>query len=268
VAARQARAIVDPECGTLVDLLDRLVSLYGPTFASLLQEKPEAFGIRGFIGRQEPTALLKDDEGRGYRDDAFVEKANALLRQLVGETSEIAASIRMPRRNPLHLHADIDRRDNGRTYFRATIADGYGSVFARRTAMVFENHGHGFLCGPAEIGILAFSEHPEELENVVLAARSGLGKAMDFMIEADLVHVQKGARSIIVRRFAESFPTDGRAYVSRVETAALWLMANSTQQPYKFFVTPEAREELEGGAFAEADFETLPSVEIGARLIH
>ncbi len=252
----------------LVDILDRLVALYGPTFATLYKEHPEASGIRGFIGRDDPTALPKDEDGRGYGDDEFEEKARAALKPLVSETYEIAATLKIKGKYPPQFHVNLDRRDDGKVYLEAMVADGLGAVVAKRRAIVFENHGFGFYCMPAEIGIMAFSQHAAEIRNVIHAAKAGLDEAIDFMIEADLVHNQKGKNAQIVRKFANLFPTDGKTQINKVVKQAIWVMAQSTQQPHKLMVTAAAREEMEGEKFVGAEFETLDADEPASRMRH
>jgi hypothetical protein len=253
----------------LVDILDRLIALYGPTFAALYKEHPEASGIRGFIGRDEPSALLKDEDGRGYRDDEFDAKARAALKPLVSETYEIAGACKIKGRFPVQLHFDIDRNEeDGKVYVEASVNDGLGAVIAKRSAIAFENHGFGFFCLPAQIAIMAFSPHEAEIRNVIFAAKAGLDDAIDFMIEADLVLNQKGKDARIVRKFANLFPTDGKASIRSVEKEAIWVVAESSQQPYKLMVTAEARAELEGQKFVGAEFETLDPAEPASALRH
>jgi hypothetical protein len=252
----------------LVDILDRLIALYGPTFAALYKEHPEACGIRGFIGRDDPTALPKDEDGRGYGDDEFEEKARAALNLLVSETYEIAATLKIKGKYPPQFHVDLDRGDDGKVYLEAMVADGLGAAVAKRRAIVFENHGFGCFCYPAELAIMAFSEHDAEISNVALAAKSSLDEAIDFMIEADLVHNRKGKDAQIARKFANLFPTDGKTQVNKVVKQAVWVMAQSTQQPYKLMVSAAAREEMEGRTFEGAEYETLDAVEPASRMRH
>jgi hypothetical protein len=252
----------------LVDILDRLVALYGPTFAALYKEHPEASGIRGFIGTDEPAALLKDEDGRGYGDDEFESRAREAMKALVSETYEIAGMCKIKGRFPVKFHVDLDRHEDGKVYMEAMVADGLGAVFARRRAIAFENHGYGFFCMPAEIAIMAFSEHEAEISNVAYAAKAGLDEAIDFMIEADLVHNQKGRHAQIARKFANLFPTDGKTHISKVQKEAIWVMAESTHKPYKMMVTAAAREELEGRKFVGAEFETLDASEPASRMRH
>ncbi|MNU45054.1 hypothetical protein D3C71_338920 [compost metagenome] len=252
----------------LVDILDRLIALYGPTFAALYKEHPEACGIAGFIDRADPTALPKDEDGRGYGDDEFEEKARAAMKLLVAETCEIAATLKIKGKYPPQFHVDLDLRDDGKVYLEAMVADGLGAVVAKRRAIVFENHGFNFFCTPAQIAVMAFSEHEAEIRNVMHAAKAGLDEAVEFMIEADLVHNQKGKNAQIARKFLNLFPTDGKTHISKVVKQAIWVSAESTQQPYKLMVTAAAREELEGRNFVGAEFQTLDASEPASRMRH
>lgn len=253
----------------LVDIVDRLVTLYGPVYAELFKDHPEAYGIHGFIGRDGPAALLVNEDGRGYRDDGFEIKAKEALKPLVAKTYELAAACKITGGQfPPRLHVDLDRKEDGKVYLRAMINDGLGAVLVKREALVFSNHGWGFFCSPAEYAMMAFSENKKEIDNVIHAAKAGLDEAIDFVIEADLVHIQKGRHAGIVRKFANLFPTDGKTHISRIVKQAVWVMAVSNQQPYKLMVSAEAREEMEGVKFDGAEYETLETEDAAPRFMH
>lgn len=121
----------------LVDVVDDVLALYGPLLAGLLRY-PDANGIRTFIGRDEPTALLMGEDMRGYRDDAFEFLARESLLPLVEATSEIQESCPAIRRihEPLSVH--IVRGEDGIAHVTAGVHDGLGSVFVHRQAAAFE----------------------------------------------------------------------------------------------------------------------------------
>ena len=252
----------------LVKILDRMVALHGPVFADLLKQYPEVSGISGYIDADMPRAILKDEDDRGYRHDEFEAKADLALKPLVSETREIIDTFKIKGRYPVKFHVDIDRGDDGKVHLKAMINDGLGGILVKRTAVVFERHGYGFFCYPAEIAVMAFSEHREEIDNVVFASKQGFGAALDFMMELDLVHNQKWHGSQIVTKLTNLFPTDGVAQVSRMGKESLWLMAQSTHQPYKVMVSAEAREEMEGHSFGGAEFETLERRDHSPSLVH
>lgn len=242
----------------LVEILDRIVALHGPVFAELLGQYREAAGISGYIETDMPRAILKDEDDRGYSHEEFEAKAAAALKPLVSDTRDIMTSFKYGGRYPAKFHVDIDRDDEGKVHFNAMISDGLGGVFVRRTSLVFEKHGYGFFCYPAEIAVMAFSAHKQEIDNVVFASRQGFDAALEFMIELGIVHNQKWHATSVVRKFSELFPTDGIARTNRMGNESLWLMAQSTHQPHKIMVSAEARVEMEGSQFVGADFETLP----------
>lgn len=192
----------------LVDVVDDVLALYGPLLAGLLRY-PDANGIRTFIGRDEPTALLMGEDMRGYRDDAFEFLARGSLLPLVEATSEIQESCPAIRRihEPLSVH--IVRGEDGIAHVTAGVHDGLGSVFVHRQAAAFERDGGVCLmCLPATIFISARSEDVAALENVRRAAAGSVFNAAEYMLENDLVLNRSGRDAAVVRRFLSQFPIE------------------------------------------------------------
>ncbi|NTF17434.1 hypothetical protein G6L37_03280 [Agrobacterium rubi] len=257
-----------PSKPNIVEILDRIVALHGPVFADLLKQYPEASGISGYLEPHNVRAIPEDEDGRGYRDEDFGSIAAPALKSIAPETCEIIGALGIKGRYPPQFRVNINRGDDGKVHFEAMINDGLGAVLVKRNAVVFEKHGYGFFCYPAILATMAFSEHKEEIDNVVFASKRGFGEALDFMIELDLVHNQKWHKTQVVRKFAKLFPTDGIAQINRMGKESLWLMTRSTHQPYKLMASAAAREEMEGNSFEGAEFETLEPRDCSPRFVH
>lgn len=244
----------------LVDVLDRTVALYGPTLAALLKENPEASGITTFVGRSEPSALLKDEGGRGYGDDQFEPKACAALAPLSSEHLSIQESC--PATRDLHepIGVDIDRVDGG-VVVTATVSDRLGAVFVRRKAVAIERNDFAFFCLPAEIAIFAFSHDEDKLRGLERVSREGFHRAMDFAIGSGIVLNRKGAETAILREFANQFPMDGSAETHSFSKETTYVLAVSTQDLCKIMATAADRSDFDETRLPGVVIETIASKE-------
>lgn len=252
---------------SVVDLLDRMIELYGPIFTDLLDANPEANGIRGFIDRADPVALLKDDEGRGYGDDEFDDIASASLRPIAGAMLDMMASTPLSNRHGCGFHFDIDRDAEGSVSVTAMVTT-KGAAFVRRTATVFRNNGIGFVAKPAEVAILAFSEDPTLVVDAIQAAQKGFDAAAALMRKTGTLHIFSASDDRAVRALVDGAYAGPTARVSRMGRNGAWIIASSTHQPYKIFASDAAFDELKSKVPDDVVFKVLPDVASGPAFLN
>jgi hypothetical protein len=243
----------------LVDVLDELLSLYGPVLVKLLEANPEAHGVRTFIGRENPSALLMDEGMRGYRLEEDEEFAEDELLPLVEATEDLQAScgVISGLREPMSV--EITRSATGLGRVTAGVRDGLGSVYVQRSASAFEYEGGiGLFCRPAVAVVTAFSERRPDLEALSAAAEHGIREVVEAMLESDLVLNRKGKGASIVRRFLDQFPTGKDAPVTSKEVGqrVIAFRVGSSQDPVKILATDACADAIGEG------FEGVPVVRI------
>lgn len=245
----------------LVDVVDELIALYGPVLVRLLEENPEAHGVRTFIGRQNPSALLMDEDMRGYRLEEDEEFAVDDLLPFVDATDELQASCEAISDLCEPLSVDIRRTEDGLGLITAAVHDGLGSVGIQRQADAYElGGGIGFFCRPATFVVTALSDQAERLQSLRSRAVAGIHEVVEAMLEGDLVLNRKGGDASIVSRFLDEFPasSDEPGEVGTIGQRALVFRARSTQDPVKILASAESADFL-GDSFGEVPVVRIPA---------
>lgn len=119
-----------------------------------------------------------------------------------------------------------------------------GAAFVRRTATVFRNNGIVLVAKPAELGLMAFSEDPTLVMDVIQAARDGFNEAASAMRKTGTLHIFGKEDERAVQALLDGACIGNTARVSPIGRNGAWVIASSTKQPYKIFASGSAFEEL------------------------
>jgi hypothetical protein len=159
------------------ELMDDYFRLYAPAFMELLQEDPKATGVSGFIGRDDPSALLTSETSRGYASRAFEDKSRRLLTPLVDATMALqnSCSITRGRDEPVSVSA---KRVGSEVAIQVTVSDKLGGIHARRMGQCAPAEIDAFFLYPPELVLTVGSEDGSVLEALQAAAATGFGNAV------------------------------------------------------------------------------------------
>lgn len=167
----------DTPARNIPELMDDYFRLYAPVFLELLEEDPKATGVSGFIGRDNPSALLTSEASRGYASRAFDDKSRRLLAPLVEATMSLqnSCSITRGRDEPVSVSA---RRVGSEIALQVTVSDKFGGIHARRVGQCAPAELNAFFLHPPELILTVGSEDGAVLDALQAAAAIGFGNAV------------------------------------------------------------------------------------------
>lgn len=159
------------------ELMDDYFRLYARAYVELLQEDSKATGVSGFIGRDNPSALLTSEVSHGYASRAFENKSRRLLTPLVDATMALqnSCSITRGRDEPVSVSA---RRVGSEIAIQVTVSDRFGGIHARRVGQCAPAELDAFFLYPPELVLTVGSEDGSVLEALQAAAATGFGNAV------------------------------------------------------------------------------------------
>jgi hypothetical protein len=157
----------------LPELMDDYFRLYARAYVELLQEDRKATGVSGFIGRDNPSALLTSEVSRGYASRAFEDKSRRLLEPLVDATMALqkSCSITRGQDEPVSVSA---KRVGDEIAIQVTVSDRLGGIHARRVGQCAPAEIDAFFLYPPELVLTVGSEDSSVLEALKAAPRSVL----------------------------------------------------------------------------------------------